>query len=399
MLKYLTILISISIAYLDYLAYNRIVKDGVPVLARRLFASFAIVANLLPVISPLFMYVLMNDENEGIMMKISMTMFTIFITLLLSRMVFYLFWFTISRKWGIYTGITFSSIIFSLLLYSAISIRTDYRVRQVEIEFKNLPLSFDGYRIVFISDIHIGSMFNSQDEIKKIADMVESIDADVVMFGGDLINLSYRELSPEILEQLSRFNKKENVISVLGNHDTGIYIKDSINTPRTFNISKLDKAVSSIGWRLLRDSTLYLYKGCDSIAVTGIDYTDKLLGYKHSFRHPDDYCPDPLYTDVDSDIFNITLSHLPQLWRKIYDGRYSDLTLSGHVHAFQFKLILFGIELSPAKAIYSEWSGLYGDDKGKLYVTDGTGTVGFFARLGAYPEITVIELKKEYSLK
>jgi hypothetical protein len=73
MLKYLTILISISIAYLDYLAYNRIVKDGVPVLARRLFASFAIVANLLPVISPLFMYVFMNDENEGIMMKISMT--------------------------------------------------------------------------------------------------------------------------------------------------------------------------------------------------------------------------------------------------------------------------------------------------------------------------------------
>ena len=55
---------------------------------------------------------------------------------------------------------------------------------------------------------------------------------------------------------------------------------------------------------------------------------------------------------------------------------------------------LFGLKLSPAAFLYDEWSGLYENEKGKLYINDGIGTVGFFARFGAKPEITLITLKK-----
>ena len=51
--------------------------------------------------------------------------------------------------------------------------------------------------------------------------------------------------------------------------------------------------------------------------------------------------------------------------------------------------------LSPASLMYDEWSGLYENGKGKLYINDGIGSVGFFARIGARPEVTVIELKSE----
>ena len=86
---------------------------------------------------------------------------------------------------------------------------------------------------------------------------------------------------------------------------------------------------------------------------------------------------------------------MPQLWYSLCDGGYSDLTLSGHIHAMQFKVSLLGAVFSPGQFMYNEWSGLYERDKGKLYITDGIGTVAYYARIGARPEITVITLKKE----
>ena len=114
--------------------------------------------------------------------------------------------------------------------------------------------------------------------------------------------------------------------------------------------------------------------------------------YWYEFDNIEDYDVSPIYSGVDDDVFNITISHLPQLWYELCDNGYSDLTLSCHIHAMQFKYRLFGFLLSPAALMYNEWSGLYERKNGKLYINDGVGTVGFFARFGAYPEITVITL-------
>jgi predicted MPP superfamily phosphohydrolase len=155
----------------------------------------------------------------------------------------------------------------------------------------------------------------------------------------------------------------------LGNHDTGAYIKNSNKAKREANIAGLVSKMDNAGWCVLRDSTVYIQRGNDSIAITGIDYNEKLLEYKHSMNAIKGVDLNNIYSNVPDSVFNITVSHLPQLWYALSDGGYSDLTLSGHIHAMQIKVG----SLSPAALMYDEWTGLYRRDKGCLYINDGIG--------------------------
>ena len=394
MLKYITILFALILAVLDFVAYRRILRSKATRSIRAIFASIVIIANLIPLSVPLFMFIFNNDSNGTLMMKISMVLLTVFIVLTLCRLVLYLFWLPSSKNKWLYIGGVVSFASFILLMYGIFITRTDYRINEIELTYNNLPEPFDGYRIAFISDIHVGSMYNAEKELDDISKVISETNADILLFGGDLVNMHHSELTPVILEKLSYIKGKEGVFAVLGNHDTGAYLKDSITTPRYLNKKLVEEKLNSIGWVLLRDRTKLINRGNDSIAVTGIDYTDELLKFKHDFNNINDYDVSHIYSGIDDKIFNVTISHLPQLWYKLCDNGYSDLTLSGHIHAMQLKYNLFGLNLSPASFMYNEWSGLYERDNGKLYINDGVGTVGFFARLGARPEITLITLKK-----
>lgn len=289
-----------------------------------------------------------------------------------------------------WTGVAVSSFLLLSFVYGAFVTRTDYKVKEVELSFEGLPESFDGYRIAFISDIHIGSMWNPESELEKLSSVVNSTGADVILFGGDLVNLHHSELSQPILDRLSLIKARHGVFAVMGNHDTGSYVKGSTKEFRAENMASLARSVSSSGWTYLRDSTVYINNGTHSIAITGIDYSEKLQEYKHSFKAIEGFDVSHIYDNVPDSVFNITVSHLPQLWYSLCDSGYSDLTLAGHIHAMQMKVA----SLSPAALVYDEWSGLYEREKGKLYINDGIGSVGFFARIGARPEVTVITLKK-----
>ena len=85
-----------------------------------------------------------------------------------------------------------------------------------------------------------------------------------------------------ILKELSRLKARDGVFMVLGNHDTGAYVKNSNLSTREANKAALSDKMSGAGWVLLRDSTVYIHCAADSIAVTGIDYNEELLKYKHS---------------------------------------------------------------------------------------------------------------------
>ena len=395
MLKYITVLFVILMAVMDFMAYKKLLRKGVDIKLRRLFSYIAITVNCMPVIAALCMFLFTNIENSVLMMKISMFLFTLFILFILLRLSFYPFWLFSSKKKWMLCGVLLSLSTISTYLYSVFVTRTDYEIKDIEIGFSNLPAEFDGYRVVFISDIHIGSMYNAGKELRELAGVVESTDADIVIFGGDLINLHYTELNPELLDILSGIKGKEQTLSVIGNHDTGTYIskkKDEINENEIIAFKKL---VESCGWKILRDSTVYIYKNNDSIAITGIDYSNELLKHKHSFGSVDGFNSSLIYKDVNDSVFNITISHLPQLWYSLCDAGYSDLTLSGHIHAMQFKVSFLGCLFSPAQFMYNEWSGLYEREKGKLYINDGIGTVAYYSRIGSNPEITVITLRKK----
>ena len=387
----ITILLALLVIYLDYKAYLRIETDSLHKAVKYTFLSIVGLSYLLILLTPVFMYLIIDESNCAYMMKISMIFLTTYLVLSIPRLIFYLFWLPSKKKYWMWTGTAVSSIVLLTLLYSVFVTRTDYMVTHTSITYKNLPESFDGYKLVFISDMHCGSMIDAENDIKEIAGIINGIDADMVLFGGDIINVHNSEISRSVLDELSCIKARDGVFMALGNHDTGSYIKNSSKAKREANIAGLVAKMESAGWCVLRDSTVYIHRGSDSIAVTGIDYNEKLLEYKHSMDAIKGVDLDGIYKNVPDSVFNITISHLPQLWHAICDGGYSDLTLSGHIHAMQIKIFSF----SPAQVMYDEWSGLYRRDKGYLYINDGIGCVGYLARIGVRPEITVIELKSE----
>lgn len=392
MLKTITISFALLLALFDFFAYKRLIRSKAKKSITFIFTIAVIIANLIPLLVPLFMFIFNNDSNGTEMMKISMVLLTIFIALTLCRLVLYIFWLPTSNIKWLYSGGVVSLLSFILFMYGIFVTRTNYKINDVELIYNNLPASFKGYRIAFISDIHVGSMYNAEYELEMIADVISRTNPDILLFGGDLTNLHHSELSAPILEKLSNIKGKDGTLAVLGNHDTGAYLKDSVTTPRHLNKKLVEEKLEGIGWGVLRDSTVYIYRDNDSIAITGIDYTDELLKFKHNFNNIMDYDVSYIYSGIDKNVFNITISHLPQLWYELCDNGYSDLTLSGHIHAMQLKYKIFGLALSPAVFMYDEWSGLYERENGKLYINDGIGTVGFFARLGARPEVTIITL-------
>lgn len=385
----ITILLALLVIYLDYRAYRRIESYSFHKAVKYTFLSIVLLSYLLIFLTPIFMYFFINENNCGYMMKVSMIFLTIYFILSIPRLLFYAFWLPTKKRCWMWVGTGAASIVLLTLLYSVFITRTDYQVKRERIIYENLPEAFNGYKVVFISDIHTGSMMDADDEIEEIVGIINDIDADIVLFGGDIINVHNSEISQSVIEELSCIKARDGVFMALGNHDTGAYIKNSNKALRKTNITGLIAKLESAGWCVLRDSTAYINRGDDSIAITGIDYNEKLLEYKHSMDAIKGVDLNSVYKNVPDSVFNITISHLPQLWHVICDAGYSDLTLSGHIHAMQIKICSF----SPAQLMYDEWSGLYKRDKGYLYINDGIGCVGYLARIGVRPEITVIELK------
>jgi predicted MPP superfamily phosphohydrolase len=146
-----------------------------------------------------------------------------------------------------------------------------------------------------------------------------------------------------------------------------------------------------MGWKVLDDDTQYIRRGKDSIAITGISFSAQLQDKRHSSNLPDVNISEA-YRGADKGDFNVTIAHIPQLWDRILDEGYADLTLSGHTHAMQIKIPVGRRGISPSQLLYKRWSGLYEKRNRWLYINDGIGLALYPMRLGAPPEITIIEL-------
>lgn len=325
---------------------------------------------------------------------IGMWINTFYFVSVLPRIAFYAGYLPIrNRRTGLSIGAALFVAVLSILSVSILHTRKNIIVKECELKFASLPAAFDGYRIAFFSDLHVGAMIDSEKETCNVVNKINDLHPDLVIFGGDLVNIRYTELSDEIKRILGSIDAPDGVVSVMGNHDTGIYIKDTIALPRTENMRMVDAAMKEMNWIALRDSTLYIKRNSDSISITGFDFTDALLEYRHSFSISEEYDTNRIFHDVPDSVFNISVTHMPQLWRNITDANHGNLTLAGHVHATQIKFECKDIMFSPAMLMYKEWSGLYGDGEHRLYINDGVGNVGFYMRIGARPEITLLKLR------
>lgn len=394
MITAIFIIVFASAILADFFAYRRFVRQWQSKILRCATVSFFAVTDLLPLFVIAFANGLFLCDNTQLFSDASMWTTTLWFLSVLPRLAFYVGLFAIrNRTLARIVAFVLSVSVFCLLLTGTVKTRTDIAVKTAKLHYADLPASFDGYRIAFISDLHIGAMLDAPGFCTKIVDTFNSLHPDMVVFGGDLVNIRHAELTPRIERILSNIKATDGVVAVLGNHDTGIYIKDTVALPRAENIARVCASVRKIGWRLLRDSTIYVHRGNAAISVTGIDFSDTLLTLRRKFSFSaDEYDLTRIYAGVSDSLFNITVSHLPQLWHGIVKEGYGDLTLSGHVHAAQMKAECGSVRLSPAMLMYREWSGLYEEDHRRLYINDGIGTVGFYMRIGAKPEITLMEL-------
>lgn len=375
---------SILMAFVDYKAADRLSL-------RRGWLVTLWSMDALPALSWVFALVVSRDNPTWVSMVMLWANWT-YMMLVIARaslMICVVLW---RRVWIRLAGAAVSVAMMVAFVYGVVVTRTDYEVRRVVVSSKRLPKSFDGYRIVQLSDMHLGTMLDPEREVAQIIDICNSLDADAVAFTGDLVDIRYSEITPSIAQQLSRLRSRDGVFSVTGNHDIGVYVRDSVALPPDENIRRLYAEQQHMGWTVLDDRSEYVVRGKDSIAITGIAFSPLLQEHRHSSRIPE-LDLDGLYAEIPDSIFNVTLSHIPQLWGPILDGGFADLTLSGHVHAMQLKLPIGWRGLSPSMVKYRRWSGLYEEGERWLYINDGVGCVAYPMRVGARPEITLIELR------
>lgn len=282
-------------------------------------------------------------------------------------------------------GLVLGVVSFVNVIYGATAGITRFQVKHVTYESERLPEGFDGYRIAQLSDIHIGSWQGRPEAVEKLVKLTNEQQADLIVFTGDLVNQQSHELD-SFRPTLSRLQAPDGVYSVLGNHDYGTYYRWKNSREEADNLQYLREQQQAMGWRLLDNSHAILHHRGDSIALIGVENDGEPPFPQHADL--------PRATEGTQGMFSILLSHNPTHWRReVLPESDIDLMLSGHTHAMQISL--FGRSLASLK--YPEWSGMYREGSRALYVNIGIGYVGLPFRFGAWPEITVITLKKKRS--
>lgn len=274
------------------------------------------------------------------------------------------------------------------MLYGMYKGKYNYKVIRHTLHFDDLPEAFDGYKITHISDIHSGS-FDNRSEVVNGVNIIKELKSDVIMFTGDLVNNRSSELLPW-KDLFSELKADDGVFSILGNHDYGDYMNWDSAAEKEQNFEELLQLQKDMGYDLLLNENRFIERNGQRLAIVGVENWGK--GY---FKRAGDL--GKAADGVKPDDFKILLTHDPSHWDEVVlnDDYHYHLTLSGHTHGMQFGIEIPGwFKWSPIKYKYKHWAGVYKEMGQYINVNRGFGYLGFPGRVGIWPEITVIELKK-----
>ena len=291
------------------------------------------------------------------------------------------------RKFISQIALGIAAIPFASMLYGIYKGRYNYKVLTYNLEYPDLPDAFDGYQITQISDIHSGS-FDNKEKIEYAIDLINKQQSDVILFTGDLVNNEASEMD-QWKSTFSKLTAKDGVYSVLGNHDYGDYMNWPNEAAKQENLDYLFQIQKEIGFDLLKNESRFLERNGERIVLIGVE------NWGAGFKQVGDL--DKASKAVKPEDFKILMSHDPTHWEKVAVNHplHYHLTLSGHTHGMQFGIEIPGwIKWSPAKWRYKYWAGLYEQNKQIINVNRGFGYLAFPGRVGIWPEITVIKLKK-----
>ncbi|MGQ0713784.1 MAG: metallophosphoesterase [Gemmatimonadaceae bacterium] len=246
-------------------------------------------------------------------------------------------------------------------------------VRQLTATFPDLPAALEGMRIVQISDLHIGPQ-TSRRFLDHVRSAVGASGADVIAVTGDLVD-DHAPDAAHYAAALGDLWAPHGVYVVPGNHD--VYA----SWPAV--VAELARLPVTI---LVNESRIVDHRGGRfAIAGTG-DPAGRWVATSHAA--PD---IDAALRDLPDGVFTIALAHNPSLWPALAD-RGVQLTLSGHTHWGQLALPRFRWSL--AGMFLDHAMGVIAREESVLYIHPGTGFWGIPVRIGARPEVTIIELRR-----
>ncbi|WP_299062188.1 metallophosphoesterase [uncultured Polaribacter sp.] len=367
-----------------------------------LFISLAVYAN--------FLYVALTyDRGQGQTPQFQMAM-GLLLTVLIPKIIVLLFmfgediyrWFlklisAISsedskplasrRKFISQLALGLAAIPFASFIYGIIQGKYNYKVLKYQLSFKDLPDAFNGFTITQISDIHSGS-FTNKEKIKYGVDLINQQKSDIMLFTGDIVNNKADEMD-NWMDVFDKLEAKEGKYSILGNHDYGDYMDWKNPQDKIDNFQKVKDIHKKIGFDLLLDEHRYLEKDGQKIALLGVENWGKGFNQAGDLKKAS--------KNIKKEDFKILMSHDPSHWEEIVkkDDFNYHLTLSGHTHGLQMGIEIPGwLKWSPSQFVYKQWAGLYEEAGRFINVNRGFGYHAFPGRVGIWPEITVIELKK-----
>lgn len=260
------------------------------------------------------------------------------------------------------------------------------QVASVEYSSPDVPESFDGYKIVHISDLHLSTFDDKPEQLSKIVETINGLDANLVCFTGDLVTIGVQEAEP-YTEVLKGITARDGVASVLGNHDFMLYaFKGRTKKEMETAVNALTRYEQrELCWNLLRNESLTISRGGEKITIVGVDNGNCSNQGFRTINKSD--LPKAL---EGTDGFRILLSHDPSQWETdVVHKTDIPLTLSGHTHAAQVRI--FG--WTPARWVFRQTDGRYDTAGQTLYINIGLGCTAP-VRIGARPEITLITLRR-----
>ncbi|MCM1522522.1 MAG: metallophosphoesterase [Muribaculaceae bacterium] len=370
---YAILLIAAGILVPDYYIWNTYVKSG-PAIWSIIYWIPSLLFAILTVCALIW-----KRFNSGVM--------NIFMSLLLGvalpKAIFSLVsWLGDAEPLGYYGGLGIALLVMSFSFFGLVFGWRIVIVKRIELKFPSLPAEFDGYRVVQLTDFHIGTYHRSPDTVRKIVWTANRLRPDIIVFTGDMVNLRPSEIE-EFMPTLRRLSAKDGIYSILGNHDYCLYLKYGNPRGASEACCQLCRHERNLGWRLLLNENAVIRRGDSKIAIVGVENEGKP--------------PFPARADLEramkglpEGIFKILLSHDPSHWRKeVLKDTDIQLTLSGHTHGMQFRIG----RLSPSRFVSREWGGEYSHNGRVLYVSTGVGSNLPF-RFGAWPEVVEITLRR-----
>ncbi len=256
------------------------------------------------------------------------------------------------------------------LIMSVIGVKNYFApvtVKTINISLPGLPEVFKGFKIVQISDLHVGQLM-TKTQLEKVVQQTNRLEPDLIAITGDLTDGSIKKLLNET-KPIKDLEARYGVYFVTGNHEYYSGVQSWV------------PAIENMGIQVLANESVKIQKDGQKFYLIGVnDHEAK----RFDENHKSDF--EQAFSGLDDNLKKILLAHQPLLVKDA--AKYNvDLVLAGHTHGGQIWPFNYLVYLQQPFL-----KGFYEYKNTKLYVNQGTGCWGPPMRLGSENEITEIIL-------